>query len=89
MRAVVPKRARQLRAYRPLAAAFLEANPRCMFPGCDQPTTELHHKRGRRGERLLDQAWWAASCATHNAFAEERTGEALAIGWLVRIEGAA
>jgi hypothetical protein len=58
-----------------------------MFPGCGQPATELHHRRGRRGARLLDQAWWAASCATHNDFAETHTGESLDIGWLVRIEG--
>jgi len=90
MRTVSKKRARQLREYRPLRDAFLAAHPWCQFPaGCGQATTELHHKRGRRGLRLLDQAWWAASCAFHNDYAETHTGEALAIGWLVRIEGAA
>jgi hypothetical protein len=89
MRAVAPKRARQLCAYRPLRDAFLDANPWCMFPGCSSPTEALHHKRGRRGLRLLDERWWAASCAVHNDFAETRTGESLDLGWLVRIEGAA
>jgi hypothetical protein len=90
MRAVAPKRARELREYRPLRDAFLAEHPWCQFPGgCDRATTELHHRRGRRGLRLLDQAWWAASCAMHNDFAETRTGEALDLGWLVRVEGVA
>lgn len=89
MRAVSPKRAKQLREYRPLRDAFLAANPRCQFPGCASPTEVLHHKRGRRGLRLLDQAWWAPSCNFHNDYAETHTGEALAIGWLIPIEGSA
>jgi hypothetical protein len=82
------KRSRQIREYGPKAEAFLEAHPWCEFPlGCDQPSTSVQHLRGRRGLRLLDERWWAASCHTHQAFAEDRTGEALACGWLVRIEG--
>lgn len=90
MRHTSLKRARQLREYRPARDAFLADNPVCQFPaGCDSATTELHHRRGRRGLRLLDQTYWSASCAFHNEFAETHTGEALALGWLIRIEGAA
>lgn len=88
MRAVSPKRARQLRVYRPARDAYLTEHPWCEFPDCTAPSEVLHHKRGRRGMRLLDQAWWAASCNFHNDYAETNTGAALAIGWLVRIEGA-
>jgi len=84
------KRAGQYRLYRPRAAAFLEANPACMFPlGCGLAAVDVHHVRGRQGARLLDEAWWAASCRYHNTWAEENTGEALACGWLIRIEGVA
>lgn len=84
------KRAAQMRRYRPLAAAYLEGHPICEFPlGCDAAATEVHHKRGREGDRLLDVDWFAAACRVHNDYAETRTGHALAIGWLVRIEGAA
>jgi hypothetical protein len=71
---------------------YLSAHPQCEFPGdggCRQQATEIQHRRGRRGDRLLDVGWWAASCHDHNMWAEEHTGEALACGWLVRIEGAA
>lgn len=90
MKSRTPKRARQEREYSKLRAVFLAANPWCQFPtGCGQPATEVQHRRGRRGLRLLDVDWWAASCHSHNMWAEDHTGEALEIGWLVRIEGAA
>lgn len=89
IRRVSPRRARQERAYTPLRAAFLEANPRCQSPlNCGQPATEVQHRRGRQGERLLDVAWWAASCHDCNQAAETNTGWAYATGWLVRIESA-
>jgi hypothetical protein len=83
------KRQRQMREYIPQAEAFLQERDRCEFPlGCDQPSTSVQHRRGRFGVRLLDQNWWAGSCATHQDFAETNTGAALACGWLVPIEGA-
>jgi hypothetical protein len=88
MRTVSRKRARQLAAYTKLRIDFLLAHPWCEFPlGCDRPVAVIHHRRGRFGGRLNDTAWWAASCIEHNNFAEDHTGEALELGWLVRIEG--
>jgi len=79
----------QMRLYRKEAAAFL-AEPEhatCEFPlGCNEPSTSVQHRRGRFGGRLRDQRYWAGSCAFHQDFAETRTGEALACGWLLRIE---
>lgn len=90
MRAMSAKRARQNRTYLSLRAKFLEANPLCEFPdGCGREATEIQHRRGRRGLRLIDVEWWASSCHQHNQWAEDHTGEALANGWLVRIEGVA
>jgi hypothetical protein len=90
MRSVSVRRQRENREYTKLRREFLENRPRCEFPnGCSERATEVQHRRGRRGLRLLDVDWWAASCHDHNAWAEDHTGEALAIGWLVRIEGAA
>lgn len=81
------KRQREMREYVPQARQYVEDNPICQFPlGCDEPATSVQHKRGRFGRRLLDQQWWASSCAFHQDFAEIRTGEALACGWLVPIE---
>ena len=90
IRAVSAKRRAQMVIYKKLRAEFLEARPWCEYPeGCGQLATEVQHRRGRRGERLNDVDWWAASCRAHNMQAEEDTGRALAIGWLVRIEGGA
>jgi len=90
MRAVSPKRAKQLRVYSQVRRDFLEAHQRCEYPrGCYEPATEIQHRRGRRGARLLDTNWWAASCHFHNMLAEEDTGDALDCGWLVRVEGVA
>lgn len=83
------KRAAMMRAYVPEMLAFLAEHTTCEFPlGCDMPATSVHHAKGRRGARLRDQEWWRASCHHHQDFAETRTGEALACGWLYRIEEA-
>lgn len=81
MRAVAPKRARQLRLYRPLRDAFLAANPRCAFPGgCVQPSTDLHHRAGRRGLMLLDVTRWSALCRSHHSFLTEHPTIAYEMG---------
>jgi hypothetical protein len=83
VRAVSKKRASQLREYKVRRLLFLAEHRWCMR--CHlRPTTVLHHRRGRRGLRLLDERWWAASCVPCNDFAETHTGEALTEGWMVR-----
>jgi hypothetical protein len=84
------KRQQQNYEYLKLRDTYLADHPQCMFPlGCHRKANVVHHMRGRQGARLLDQSWWAASCVPHNDYAETNTGEALAIGWLFRVEGAA
>lgn len=85
-----PKRAAEQRIYLKRRAVFLAEHTLCEFPlGCTEPATEIQHRRGRRGARLLQVEWWAGSCHFHNGWAETNTGEALACGWLVRIESVA
>lgn len=87
MRRVSKKRAAALRIYAKLRREFLAEHEACEFPlGCTAAATTIQHLRGRRGGRLLRVEWWAASCWAHNSWAEDHTGEALAIGWLHRIE---
>jgi hypothetical protein len=77
-----------LRVYAKHRTEFLENRPVCEFPkGCTERATTIQHLRGRRGARLLDEQWWAASCLEHNLWAEDHTGEALDLGWLIRVEG--
>lgn len=87
MRARSLKRQREIREFIPHAEQFLDDNPWCQFPGCAAPSEVVHHSRGRFGRRLLDRRWWKASCHFHNDYAETCTGESLAVGWLVPIEG--
>lgn len=84
-----PKRTAEIRKFRAQIEPFLAERPVCEFPeGCQRPSVVIHHRRGRRGCRLLHRPWWAASCNQHNQYAEEHTGHSLEIGWLLRIEGA-
>lgn len=71
--------------YIPEMLEFLLVHVWCEFPGCDQPSDVVHHRKGRNGRRLRDQRFWSAACDPHNEYAETHTGEALAMGWLVRI----
>lgn len=88
MRARSKKRAGQMRRYIPRARAFLETHRWCEFPlGCRARSRVVHHRRGREGERLLDERWWAASCHFHNDYAETRTGHSREIGWLLPAVG--
>lgn len=81
MRAVSPKRAKQLRTYSKLRRDFLEANPRCVWPlGCDQAASDVHHKAGRVGRLLLDVTRWAALCRGHHAYATEHPQRAYDLG---------
>ena len=90
MRVRSKKREAMFRIYRKRVALYLIEHSWCEYPlGCGKRSTSVQHRRGRFGQRLLDETWWAASCADHQMLAEDRTGEALECGWLVRIEGIA
>lgn len=91
MRRMSNKRAAQNRRYLRLRSEFLENRPACEFPGgCTERATTVQHLRGRRGERLLQVEFWAASCWLHNVvWAEDNPALAYASGWKVRIEGGA
>jgi hypothetical protein len=61
MRRVSTKRAKELRAYWTIRREFLAAHPVCQ--ACwSARSTEIHHKRGRAGELLLDTRFFLASC---------------------------
>lgn len=87
------KRAAMMRAYVPEMLAFLAEHTTCEHPTNhpDGPVAAVcvHHRKGRAGEKLRDQRYWAASCWPCNQAAEDDTGAALACGWLLPIEGVA
>lgn len=90
LRPVSKKRAAQNRTYSALRRDFLAAWPRCQFPnGCDRPATDVHHKRGRVGDLLLDVTHWAALCRPHHRHVTEQPAESFASGISERRIGAA
>lgn len=58
------KRAKAERSYSVLRKQFLEANPECeaKLKMCRGEATDIHHTRGRVGEKLLDTDHWLAVC---------------------------
>lgn len=79
---VSDQRAVEAAIYRVRRVAFLEAHPVCQFPlGCPQSATTIQHRRGRIGDRYLDERFWAASCIDHNLWAEDNPTRSQEIGW--------
>ena len=78
MRARTPKRAAQEREYRKLAAQFLADHPECEC--CGGMAAEVHHRRGRRGADLLDQAHWSALCSGCHRTVTVEPAWALSVG---------
>lgn len=90
MRPNTPKRQRQMRRYYALRAEYLEAHPWCSFPlGCDQPATEIHHRRGRIGELLTDTRYWSGLCHSDHAWVTNHPRDAYELGISERRTGVA
>lgn len=87
MRHCSPKRARQERVYLARRRVFLAANPRCAR--CGARATEVHHRAGRDGFRLLHEPWWLPVCARCHKDITEHPADALANGWSLPRIGAA
>ncbi|NBO61650.1 MAG: HNH endonuclease [Flavobacteriia bacterium] len=60
LRRVSKKRAQQNRKYTKLREEYLKHNPVC--DACGGRATEIHHKRGRFQERLLDKDFFSPLC---------------------------
>lgn len=58
------KKLKDLATYRPLRDEYLINNPICEVHDCNKPTTNLHHKKGRRGPLLYDVKYFMACCET-------------------------
>lgn len=85
MRRESPRRAAENRAYRKQRVEFLTENPLCQMPKwrdakCNEPATEVHHRRGRVGALLLDQRYWSAMCSRHHRYVTEHPAHAYSLG---------
>jgi hypothetical protein len=62
--------AKRMREYVKLKAAWITGRS-CEFPGCRQPASDIHHKRGRAGALLLLTRFWAGVCSAHHRWIHE------------------
>ncbi len=63
LRKVSRKRAGELKLYAALRGTFLQQHPFCQVIGCyPGPSTEIHHRNGRNGKRLLNTDKFIAVC---------------------------
>jgi 5-methylcytosine-specific restriction endonuclease McrA len=73
------KRAKQERQYAKIRKAFLFCHPTCERCGSD--SQEIHHRKSRTGEHLLDESNFMAVCRNCHEYIEENSKESLEKGW--------
>ena len=75
------KRLKQLKEYSELRVEFLYNNRICVgsgiIKGCTKNATEIHHKRGKIGELLIDVNNFAAICRNCHEWITENSKEAI------------
>ena len=51
-----------LKEYRPLRDAYMVEHEICEVRGCENPSNNLHHRKGRSGKLLIDTEYFMACC---------------------------
>lgn len=76
------KQAAADRAYSLLRIPFMEKHPMCQaaLPGCQGPSCDVHHKKGR-GKYLLITGTWMAVCRVCHEWIELHPIEATEMGF--------
>lgn len=77
---VSEKRAGQNAQYMKLRNEYLALYPMCEVEDCDQRSQDVHHQRGKEGERLLDTNFFMAVCRNHHIYYTEHSKEAIEKG---------
>lgn len=80
------KRRAEEAQYHKQRKAYLVAHPRCeiwVTRDCHQSrSTQIHHKRGRRGAWLLDESEWLACCSPCHEWVERNFKKAVELGFM-------
>jgi hypothetical protein len=84
LKKVSSKRAAQLRVYYKLRQEFLKEKPYCQIfePCCTRKAVDVHHVKGRNGNRLVDKSWWIPACRPCHRFLHDRPAYARSAGFL-------
>jgi hypothetical protein len=78
---VSPKRAGQVAEYVKLKREYLALYPVCEVPECHERSIEVHHQRGKEGDRLTDVNYFMAVCRPHHDEFTENSKEAIEKGF--------
>ena len=83
MKKVSDKRRRQLSEYTKIKKEYLKLRPycECGTRGCSRVADQIHHKRGRENERLLDKKYFLAVCGNCHRWIEDHPEWARAHGF--------
>jgi hypothetical protein len=77
---VSPKRAGQVAEYVKLKREYMALYPVCEVPECNLRSVEIHHQRGKEGERLTDINYFMAVCRPHHDEFTEHSKQAIKDG---------
>lgn len=77
---VSEKRSGQMQEYWKLRAEYLALYPVCEVEDCNLKSVEIHHQRGREGDKLLDTNFFMAVCHGHHVYYTEHSKEAIEKG---------
>lgn len=70
--------------YRPLRDKYLNEHPICEVHDCNNPSNQLHHKKGRVGKLLYDDEFFMACCGVcHPARIHENSEWSYEHGYLI------
>ena len=83
IRKVSTKRSKQMRAYKLVRRVYLVANSNCECIGCYQPSTDIHHMKGRSGYLLVDTELFLAVCRLCHTEIENKPVWAKKMGYSV------
>jgi hypothetical protein len=73
IKAISSKQVKLLAEYRKVRDPYMRNHPKCEVDGCQNKSTELHHKKGR-GEFLSDVRYFMAVCrGCHKKITENPT----------------
>jgi hypothetical protein len=77
------KRSKEERSYAARRILFLKDNPMCQaaLPSCNKFANQVHHKKGRIGDLLIDTQYWLAVCYTCHVWIELNPNEAKELGF--------
>ncbi|HEY6437869.1 MAG TPA: HNH endonuclease signature motif containing protein, partial [Ignavibacteriaceae bacterium] len=73
------KRRKQEAEYSKLRKIYLHTHPTC--ERCGFHSQEIHHKKSRSGEHLLDESNFMAVCRNCHEYIETNSKESLEKGW--------